>query len=78
MDSGATKRPLGTVLCRDCYNFRGMRTGPERRRPGPRLCAAGIEVHDIDIFGCESYGPLTLVARTPGRDGSASRGGSAS
>ena len=64
MESGASKRFPGTVLCRDCYNFRGMRTGPERRRTGPRLCAAGVNVHDIDIFGCESYVPLALLART--------------
>ena len=78
MEPGATKRPLGTVLCRDCYNFRGVRTGPERRTWSPRLCAAGIDPRQhVDLFGCESYVPLTLVARTRGPD-SAARGGPAS
>ena len=64
MDPQASKRPPGTVLCRDCYNYRGMRSGPERRRWGHRLCAAGIDIHDIDLFGCESYVPLALVTRS--------------
>ena len=63
MDSAASKRPPGTVMCRDCYNFRGMRSGPERRTSRARLCAAGLDVHHIDLFGCESYVPLSLAAR---------------
>ena len=70
MESGGNTRAPGTVLCRDCYNYRGIRSGPERRKSGPRLCAAGIEVHHIDLFGCESYVPMTLVARMRSRGGS--------
>lgn len=69
MDRALHQRPPGTVLCRDCYNFTGKRSGPERRRAGARLCAAGIDVHDIDLFGCESYVPLALVSRSPARRG---------
>lgn len=72
MDTAGAKRPPGTVLCRDCYNFRGMRTGNERRTSRARLCAAGLDVQHIDLFGCESYVPLSLVSRMRLSSGSSS------
>ena len=77
MDPGASKRPPGTVLCRDCYNYRGLRSGPERRTSGPRLCAAGVDVQGIDRFRCESYVPLALVARMRERGGARPSGSGA-
>lgn len=62
MERSTAKRPGGTVLCRDCYNFKGLRSGKERRA-GARVCAAGIGAGHIDIFGCESYVPLALAGR---------------
>ena len=77
MDTGAPRWASSAVLCRDCYNYKGMRSGQERRRAGQRLCAAGVDLNArADVFMCDSYIPLTIDRGTGGCGESSASGSS--